>query len=221
MKSPFDFFDRIYLINLDYRQDRLSQSLDEFSKVGIKDKVQRVSGLVIHKFGDPKRDSCYGNHMSHALCLKAATLEEVRNVLIFEDDVQFLYNANEVLIKSLEQLPKDWDMLYLGANIERPAYQVSENLAKLTFAYSTHAYAVNLQYSSVSTDLININIDPETIHNDVEYNNRIIPNYNCYVCVPIIATQRASYSDIEKKFMSYDWMEERFNNNLVRKDVVS
>lgn len=215
--NPFDFFDKIYVINLDYRKDRLAQVMDEFSKVGIKDRVERHSGLTAHRFGDPKKDACYGNHLAHSICIHNANIEDANNVLIFEDDVQFLSNAIEVLSGTIQQIPKDWDMLYLGVNIEKPAYQISRNLAKLTFAYSTHAYAVNLRYSSVKDDLLSINTDPDVVHNDVEYSNKIIPNYNCYSCVPIIAIQRPSYSDIEKKFMDYDWMQTRFEQNLVRR----
>ena len=220
--NSFDFFDKIYAINLDSRPDRWNSALKEFDRLDIVPRIKRIPGFVINKYQDIRKNACIGNHLSHAFCLNLAKEVNAKNVLIFEDDVQFIDDTLTILERSINQLPEDWDMLYLGANIEKPAYQISDNLAKLTFAYSTHAYSVNLskpESSDFLDLLLKINLDENTIHNDVTYCEEIIPNYNCYVCVPIIAIQQPSFSDIEQRFVNYDWMVSRFNSNLIKKDV--
>jgi len=220
MKNPFDFFNKIYCINLDRRSDRWEKVSKEFESIEIYGRVERFSAFELDIFEDKKRNACYGNHTSHAKCIKNAFSKGFNNVLIFEDDVMFLEKTIETLSGATLQLPLNWDLLYLGVNIERPAYQVNKNLARLTFAYSTHAYAVNLKNVNLFMKLWEINSDIGTIHNDVSYNELIIPNFNCLSCVPIIAIQQPSYSDIEEKFVSYDWMVDRFNSNLVLNDDV-
>ena len=44
-KNPFDYFDKIFCINLDF-PDRWEQVQKEFDKVGILDRVERFSALM-------------------------------------------------------------------------------------------------------------------------------------------------------------------------------
>ena len=48
-KNPFDYFDKIFCINLDSRPDRWEQVQKEFDKVGILDRVERFSALIKKK----------------------------------------------------------------------------------------------------------------------------------------------------------------------------
>lgn len=206
--QPFDFFQSIYYINLDSRKDRNEQAMSEFVKMGIADKVQRVSG-TIHE------NPATGCHLSHATCLADAMLNGVENILIFEDDVEFFENASENLMLSLSDLPLEWDMLYLGANLDRyPAYRHSEHLVKITGAYATHAYAIN---KTMFEKLYEINVAEDTIHNDVTYAETIHPNYQCFLTYPLVAGQRDSYSDIQRTMMSSNQMfKERVEKNIVK-----
>ena len=43
--SPFDYFDAIYCINLDYRRDRWNEVKIEFEEMGILDRVIRFSAI--------------------------------------------------------------------------------------------------------------------------------------------------------------------------------
>lgn len=205
--NPFDFFDSIFCINLDRRKDRWEESKREFESVGILDRVLRFSAIE-------HENSCFGNHLSHARILELANLRGYTNVLIFEDDVNFFPNALENLTKSLNDVPSNWDMIYLGANLDcYPAYKFTTNLARITGAFSTHAYGINF---NLFHSLIKINRDFSTIHNDVAYAHKIHPNYNCFLTVPLVAGQRDSYSDIQKKVMSSnDMFQSRLRSNLV------
>jgi GR25 family glycosyltransferase involved in LPS biosynthesis len=203
--NPFDFFNFMACINLERRTDRWEESLIEFDKLGIY--VTRFNAIE-------SSDSSYGNHLSHASILKFAKEKNLDNVLIFEDDVEFFPGAKRNLINSIKDLPEDWDMFYLGANLDvYKAYKITTHLAKLTGAFATHAYAVR---HTLFDKLIDINMDITTIHNDVSYANLIHPNYKCYLTLPLVAGQRNSYSDIQKKIMSSnDMFKSRLRSNLV------
>lgn len=206
--QTFDFFDMIVCINLFKRKDRWELALKEFNKLGIEDRVFRISAIE-------KENAAYGCHLSHAKSLQFAKDLEAENILIFEDDVEFFPNAVENLNQALVELPPDWDMLYLGANLDRyPAYQISDHLAKLEGAFATHAYAINSRMYDI---LIRVNQDNNIIHNDVYYSDHVIPYHNCYITLPLVAGQRDSYSDIQKTVMSSNAMfQERLDRNLVR-----
>jgi hypothetical protein len=102
-------------------------------------------------------------------------------------------------------------MLYLGANICNPINKVNNWFGKLSHAQSTHAYCVNNKFIPVLLDTIRHNIGK---HLDLVYTEEIIPHSSCYITIPMLATQRPSFSNIENKFVNYDWMEERYRSNL-------
>jgi hypothetical protein len=204
----FDFFNAIFCINLDSRLDRWNQCLVEFDKAGIRGKVIRVPGVVV------KNNPCHGNHMAHAKCLEIAENNKLQNCLILEDDVEFFDDTFTTLGYCIKDIPENWDIFYLGANVWAPALQISPHIAKLTAAFATHAYAVKYTMYDI---LIDINTNKSIAHNDVEYSQRIIPNFNCYVSYPLICGQRNSYSDIMGREMSSNAMfKERLENSLIR-----
>jgi len=211
----WDFFNKIYCINLDSRKDRWSTVTEEFSKIEVLNKINRISGVVYNGTNDKHTNACLGNHLSHALCLIDAKENNLNNCLIFEDDVEFFDDAYKNLEQTLTELPTDWDMFYLGVNMDAYyAYQVSDHIAKLTGGFSTHAYAIR---NTLFDKLIEVNKNLSISHNDVVYANQIIPMNNCYVSIPLIAGQRLSYSDIEGRITDYNSMfKTRFNERLVR-----
>lgn len=205
--NPFDYFDRIFCINLDHRKDRWERSLQEFRKAGIENRVERFPAIFIQD------NPAYGNHLSHAECLKMAKESSCSNVLIFEDDIEWLDDPYHIIYPLYDLKQTSWDMFYLGVNTELPHQQIAPHLSKLEMAYSTHAYAVK---SNLFDDLIDINVDKNTLHNDVSYSKRIIPYHNCYASIPLLAGQYEGYSDIQKEYVKYNtFIVERFNKNLI------
>ena len=141
--NPFDFFEKIYCINLDSRKDRWEKCVSKFSSLGIKDKVERFSAINLSHLKDlnPKIRGRAGCALSHALILRKAKDLKLNNYLVLEDDFDLCHSPNECLdslSKSSSQLPENWNIFYLGGNLTDeygvfPLENFSENLFRLPY----------------------------------------------------------------------------------------
>jgi len=181
---------QVYAINLKSRVDRLQHITQEVVKLKT-DKIEIIEAIV-----DNNPES--GCFKSHQKAIKLAQVNSLERVLILEDDAVFVDNAQFILEQSLEQLLLlQWDMLFLGANLQAPAYRVSSNLSKLTKSWCAHAYIVNSNFYSTILEL------SDTYPIDVHYANLMLSS-NIYVCNPLIAYQLPSYSDLQDGFRDYN-----------------
>jgi GR25 family glycosyltransferase involved in LPS biosynthesis len=213
-KNPFDFFERIYCINLSYRTDKWEQSLEEFKNIGINNKVIRFEGI--------KYDSNIYGYMyarggcvaSHREIINICKKENVSNVLVFEDDVQFRNEPIKNLKLSLNELiNQSWDIYYLGLNVttevhQNPLIRVSKNLLKVRSALTTHAIAYN---NSCYDDILN-NIPEGDKIIEWLYKNESIDGWfmryfldtkNVFCANEFLATQRENISDIDLRPITY------------------
>ena len=142
-----DYFDKIICINLEKRKDKWNDVYTSFVNLGIE--VERFSAFDCDVFKSlPYRYDKYGMAsvacaLSHIAVLKSAVGREFNNVLILEDDAEFVDDFNVKFDQISKQIPTDWNMLYLGAAIEGSCHRVSENILKCDNLLTTHAYAVN------------------------------------------------------------------------------
>lgn len=172
MNNPFDFFDKIFYINLKHRTDREQEALNEFKKFNINaerweaTRISRETSDGMTEAGFPLCDNTYPEDLddntlekfkfviigqrscalSHLNIIRYAKRHNLENVLIFEDDVSFNENVNivEILENTLEELKNvDWDMFYLGTIRLSPIKKCGEYLGKLGICSATHSYAVN------------------------------------------------------------------------------
>jgi GR25 family glycosyltransferase involved in LPS biosynthesis len=209
MNNSFDFFDKIYCINLDERTDRWEHAQEQFKSINILDKVERFSAIK-------DTDGRIGIIKSNLKILKISKYKNFKNLLIFEDDIQFINNPIENLTLALEQLKTlNFSLFYLGANTHIPLKKISDNLYLLKNAYAAHAICYNnIIFNQAIRQFDNTN--KITKHDDIldVWLAKVQDKYNCYVVNPIIATQMPSFSNIENKFVNYDFIEERAKNNL-------
>ena len=121
-KNPFDYFDKIFCINLDSRPDRWEQVQKEFDKVGILNKVERFSARTSKNEGGPtgknvrgklKWKNLDGTIMSHMTCVKYAKENNLKNVFIFEDDVYFKNYDQSKFMTALNCLEtENWNLFF-------------------------------------------------------------------------------------------------------------
>jgi hypothetical protein len=180
-------------INLPSRQDRWG----EFIKQPFPFEVEQVPG-VIHQNGS------IGCIMAHQKAMRQ--FDEGLNLLM-EDDCKLIEPWSTVE-KAIEQLPTDWDILYLGAMLHTPLKRYSHNLYHLQSGWGNHGIIYNGRkvadlITSVDPTLINStyrNIDTWMVYN-------VLPFYKCYIVYPLVAIQAPGYSDITKRQRDYKMIE--------------
>ncbi len=201
-------YDKIYLINLLCRPDRLQSATHELSGHGIPFEVVEA---VPHING-----SC-GLYMTVLRLFEYAEKWDIGNILIFEDDVMFCVdNINGRLNDTIAELLKiDWDMLYLGANVQsvmnkvpdcNTLLQVQTMLATHAVAYSKNGWRKCLQ----AMRQVGMN---EPI--DIIFTKFVQPQGKCYLSKPMLAFQRPSYSNIvDQEMDSSAMLQKNFNTQL-------
>jgi len=201
-------FDKIYCINLDKRKDRWNKCIQEFKTMGISDNVKRFSAIE-HKFG------IAGCTLSHLQIIKESKKNRYKNVLIFEDDIEFLHvnNFNKILNNSFTQMKKmgiKYDMFYLGGNIGGNGNKkINSNLVKLNNVKTTIGYIISHTiYDKIINGLNNIDVNnpnnwllsnPNRYAIDHWYTQHIHPICNIYGVYPMLINHSAGYSDISNK----------------------
>ncbi len=176
-----------YIINLKHRTDRREHMLMEMKKLPIS--YEFVDGII------DETKTCF---QSQKKCIQLAKANKLPYVLILEDDAIFTDNVIEILEKTLLEIQTlDWDMFFLGANLQAPANRISDSLLKLNGAYAAHAYMVHARFYDVILNL------PHTCEMDVHYHDLML-KHNVYICDPMIAYQLPSHSDLQDGFRDYN-----------------
>lgn len=207
MNSLNDYFEKIYCINLAKRSERWESAKKQFLNNNIiavrygaidGNQYDSVNGLKPGELG------CL---LSHLNILKECQKNNIENVLITEDDVEFCDDFNFKFFEYIKELPK-WDILYLGANHglcnpyeNNPPIKLTEHVYKVLHAYSTHAYAVNKSCYQYLID----HISKSTNSLDVMY-SKIQKNLEVYVFRPHLAWQSEGYSDILETNVDYSFL---------------
>ena len=207
-----NFVDQIFIINLDERTDRLKAVTKEMEKHHLEferfpaikpDRSEIPESQYNNMLGkinkDPYVIATCGVKQSHVEIIKIAKERGHKQVLILEDDVVFTDQFENLFNIALRELPKNWDMLFLGANHIEPFQLISSSIARVIKAYAIHAYIIR---ESMYDIIIDNAIDSgEEI--DVYYANSIFPNFNCYCARPTLVWQKAGFSDIVQGFRDY------------------
>jgi GR25 family glycosyltransferase involved in LPS biosynthesis len=118
--------ENIYVINMDKDTDRLNNIYKECNKNNIK--FERFTGIDAGELSIKDKNkyvtkfcqkfctnSMIGCGTSHIKIYEDVIKKKYKNVLILEDDVYFIKNFHKKLNEALEELPKDYDILYIGA----------------------------------------------------------------------------------------------------------
>jgi hypothetical protein len=231
MTNPFNFFQKIYYINLDSRPDRREHTEKLFEKYNIQ--AERFPAITLtHEQNEHLRqDGCIfrgDERHEHARYTKSCSLSHLsvvfraklmgyENVLIFEDDVTFHEDIIEKLSKSIEDLKQQerWDMYYIGCNPFQYR-KLTDNLGQCLGALCAHAYAVNHHFYNTilnipfkkvpSTDIYYLGLSQHNPNNI----NRI------YMALENLAWQIPSYSTLEETEVDYyPSIQSCYDNNMV------
>lgn len=223
--NAFDFFEKIYLINLEERKDRFENSLINFNNYGINN-FEKFNGVKIndndYTFLSEKDKSQLGCSLSFYRVIKDAYAKNFNSVLIFEDDFEFIYDKESTdlfLKQSIDSLPLDWDIFYLGANIMYdytiyPIEKFSDNLFKLNSAYCCHAISFSRKGILKILEIFpNESIFIEEMHSykifDIFLAKYFCFNNSCFISKEMLCSQSPGFSSIENCITDYSDLKSR------------
>lgn len=212
-KKISDWFDRIYVINRPDRPDRLARFFKHIdqSELFDRDMVLVYPGVMGEKVTCPKDfaagSGAWGCFRSHSNIIENVIMERevlgvgLDSILIMEDDVEFIENPLALFNQFMEDVPSDWDQLYLGGQHRiAPIETEKEGILRGISVNRAHAYALNRKaYKKVYT---HINYSPNYYgRKDHHFDHQLEiahrrQDWNVY-CPPVwVAGQCAGKSDI-------------------------
>jgi hypothetical protein len=198
----WSFFQRKVVLTSDDVQWCLAQ--EEFVRVGL-DNYLEFSALPI----DDKE--ILGPHQSFSgsvrRILQDFLASDSQTLLLLEEDCIFRDLSH--LEQAISELPAEWDILYLGANLicwnngEQWPERVSEHLFRVYAAWTTHCIAFNRK------------VVPYLLEHQPGLNVQMFDNYlstqlsqlNAYCIAPMVAYQRPRISSIWQKGEIDDYTE--------------
>lgn len=196
------FFEKAFCINLDRRNDRWLSAKRQFDLLGLQvDRIQAVDGSLINLDLQPISDSigtpgALGCSLSHLFIMKMAKYLKLKNYIVFEDDIEFEENFLYKFTKIFNnEIPKNWDVLYLGGHHVKNPTKISENVYKCNYTVTTHAIAFNESVYDFFIEKLNDLSKPCDVHfADAQH------NFNCYTIHPPLCWQSYNYSDIMERY---------------------
>lgn len=207
LKSLNDYFDKIYCINLDHRLDRWKESSLEFKRNNLKvNRYSAIDGKEVGSLGRLSRGE-HGCLLSHLNLVIEAKNNNLNNVLILEDDIEFCDEMTEKFYEYIDEI-ENWDIIYFGAYHAlnnpynpHPLIQVSEHFFKTVHSVAAHCYAVNnTVYDSLIQEISKKEKPLDDHHTEIQ------KKFNCFVIRPHLAWQRPSFSDIGEQHADYQFL---------------
>lgn len=194
--------DKIYYINLDSRKDRKEKFLSQAEKYLKNFDVERFPAIQ-HNPG------FIGCAMSHLAVLKDARDKGYRNIIVFEDDFEFIVPKN-LFHKNLQKLfleEIDFDVVFLSYNT-RHIKRFNSFLSNAKNIQTASGYLVNGKYLPTLIQTLEDGLQKliETKDESLYANDQCwkpLQNKRWFVFSPRIGIQGASHSDIRKRFVNY------------------
>lgn len=192
-----DWFDNIYIINLEHRTDRWQHCEEQMAKhnfIAEKFKAIGISDLI------KGWQACT---LSHIAVLEDAKSRGFSRILILEDDFVFADDFNDKFFISNYI---GYDIFYLGCNHHLEPQIVIDELPqfrKVIKGLTSHAVV----YNNVQQIDEFLNFAKELKHVIDEYLFMYFQTKGTAYCYfPNLAWQLGGYSDIEQRNMYYEWL---------------
>jgi glycosyl transferase family 25 len=202
-RKPIDsHIDSIYYINLNKREDRKKEFLDNFPSVD----ESRIFRVTAHEYPENGAVGCL---MSHVTALSRALEDPGENILICEDDltIKDMDYCNRMLALLFDKI-QDWDVVMLGQNTiesEDTPYKTEkgEKIIRIKNSQTTSGYLIKKAYIPKLLDIYGEDLADymrtgqwENYFTDQSW-KVLQPADKWYSFSPTVAVQRPSYSDIQ------------------------
>jgi GR25 family glycosyltransferase involved in LPS biosynthesis len=199
----WEFFDRIYCISLEDREDRRKAAASSFADVGLTGKVEFV---LVKPHPSNIEQGMYESHMA---CLRKGLEAGAKSIVVFEDDIIFdRFDAEHFhqCIKFLQENPH-WKVLLLGALIHFSRKTKNPFIQKVRYQSLAHAYVLNRPYAETLAYQPWRGIVIDTLFRPL--------NADIYAVYPMFAFQNDFISDNDKKYRGLERFR-RFLGGLMR-----
>lgn len=178
--------DKVFCISLISRKDRRKKM-----KKHLKNRKVKFNFYNAVKNTKNPAKGCLQSHLN---IIRQAKKKKLKAIMILEDDCYFIKKP------VLPPVPKDWDMLYLGGNMEEVIDKKDGEPWFQMRCWTTHSYIIKQNMY----DILIQGLSKYTQEIDRYYCEEIHKQFKCYMCDPQITKQMAGYSDIEKKKVNYE-----------------
>lgn len=189
------YFDKIYYINLDRRQDRRKACEEQLAKYNIT--AERVTAFDTASLGISGAIGC---HKSHVEVLKDAYKNGYNKILLLEDDIVFTKDFD-----NFSSIPSPdsfhWEMLYFGATVMKRPIIIDEYFMQLTKAYAAHA--IGFTWDMIEL-ILEKAVNPHD-NIDVLYSSFHTKNICMAYRKPLIIQKPDEWSDIEQRIVNYNF----------------
>lgn len=217
-----DFVEEIYFINLDRRNDRLIHIKNEFERNDIK--ATRFSGIDASKLnlkGDKEKIGAIGALRSHKGVIETALKRGQTKICIFEDDLIFCNDFSKRFDFYVENIPKNWDIMYLGCHFhgcKEPMY-LGKNIYKVFECYGCFAMILNNERGLFNNILESIKTETKPIDNCI--NDDVLKNVNAYVFKPFFVKTLDTVSDIANNNESfcYNVVDKHYSDTFIPGEI--
>lgn len=220
-----NYFDSVYIINLPKRTDRKTEMLAQFEAIGVK-----IDGARVRFFPAIRPDGpagfptlgARGCFLSHLAVLAQARDSHASNVLIIEDDCNFVKEFSHRMALLQEVMPKSaWGFFYGGTlNAIEPDKLQNGRLDPAQGVMGSHFVAVNGAVLPSLVAYLEAMLERQPgdplggpMHLDGAYSTFRAAHPQCvtYLAVPELAYQRSSATDIHQKkwyeaFLVVQWI---------------
>ena len=218
-------YEKIYVINLEHRKDRLSRMRTLLDKHNIKyTRFPAINGkkqdiyyywyrkMISTKHFNIKSPGAFGYLLSFFYILQDAIFNNYQQILVLDDDVKLHMNFNDYLNNIL--FPNNWKLIYYGAchqnhqcqhhlqELDSHSYNVSEFQKLFGKGNLDGSHMVGI-HSSIFNELC-VLIKKSTYPLDSGPLKDIYTKYpqDCFVIYPYLAIQDLSESDIQDNISS-------------------
>ena len=197
-----DIADKAYCISLEKRPDRWAGSKKQFEDNNIiVEKFVATDGSLLGPIAELSNGEV-GALNSHRRVLANAIENDLECIAVFEDDAYFVENFEVKFQEYYDQVPSDWEFLYLGFNrYSGPVSNVSDKVFKLHNAYSAHAFLIKKNAIKYSYNLMLNDSFPADVYYALAQSA-----YPAYGPVDALAGQKSGFSDIAQHEVNYDWI---------------
>lgn len=187
----WNFFDRKVCLTADEKE--WAKAAREFERVGLNEiiKFNAIPDIGPHQSF---------NRSTRQILIDFCESGSQR-LLFLEEDCEFVNYAH--LSKALQELPADWDIVYLGGNISEESFRKPEkyspHLCRVYNCWTTHAVGY---HRKVIEDILQF----QPGFSERMYDNYLsdrLGEFRAYIVNPMVAVQRSRVSSIWKTFCDY------------------